>query len=319
MNQTARALVVGIDHYPTSPLAGCVEDARRIGSLLERHDDGSPNFAVRYLTSDNEPVTRNTLLDALEDLLAQPADVVLLHFSGHGVLAEIGGHLVTVDADGHNIGVSSHDLMTRIARAPAKEIIVLLDCCDSGSFAAPSEAQIDTTVIRDGLTLLTASGPREAATETSRGGVFTSAVVEALEGGAADVVGRVTAAGIYSYLDEALGPWDQRPHMKASLERVAELRRCHPAVTPSTLRLLTEWFPSPTDEYRLDPSYEPTEKPQHDEHEGIFTQMQKCRAARLIEPVPPEEHMYFAAMNSGSCRLTPLGRRYHRLVRDNRL
>ncbi|MCC3403956.1 caspase family protein, partial [Eubacterium callanderi] len=37
----------------------------------------------------------------------------------------------------------------------------------------------------------------------------------------------------------------------------------------------------------------------------------------LIEPVD-EEHMYFAAMNSKSCRLTPLGLHYWKLSKDKR-
>ena len=42
-----RALVIGIDNYPTSPLKGCVNDANSIANVLETHGDGSPNFAVQ--------------------------------------------------------------------------------------------------------------------------------------------------------------------------------------------------------------------------------------------------------------------------------
>jgi hypothetical protein len=54
----------------------------------------------------------------------------------------------------------------------------------------------------------------------------------------------------------------------------------------------------------LDRSFESTAEPSHPEHEAIFAILQKCRAAKLVEPVG-EQHMYYAAMNSKSCRLTP--------------
>ena len=44
--------------------------------------------------------------------------------------------------------------------------------------------------------------------------------------------------------------------------------------------------------------------------------LQRCRAAKLVEPVG-EDHMYYAAMNSRSCALTPLGRHYWRMASNN--
>ena len=46
-----KALVVGIDDYPSSPLSGCVNDAVAIANTLEKNGDGSPNFSIRILTS----------------------------------------------------------------------------------------------------------------------------------------------------------------------------------------------------------------------------------------------------------------------------
>jgi hypothetical protein len=90
-------------------------------------------------------------------------------------------------------------------------------------------------------------------------------------------------------------------------------------VPPEDLRRLTDWFPSPDHELGLDPSYEPTEDPQNEEHEQIFGRLQKLRAAKLVEPSGSEEHMYYAALNSGSCRLTQLGQLYWRLVSGGRI
>ena len=45
-------------------------------------------------------------------------------------------------------------------------------------------------------------------------GLFTSLLLEALKGGAADITGHITPGGIYAYIDKALGPWEQRPVFK---------------------------------------------------------------------------------------------------------
>ena len=49
MREPRRALVIGIDDYPFSPLAGCVSDAVKIGRLLEKHSNDRPNFQVKKL------------------------------------------------------------------------------------------------------------------------------------------------------------------------------------------------------------------------------------------------------------------------------
>jgi hypothetical protein len=38
----------------------------------------------------------------------------------------------------------------------------------------------------------------------------------------------------------------------------------------------------------------------------------------IVVPVG-EQHMYWAAINSKSCKLTPFGKRYWRLVKHNRV
>lgn len=42
-----KALVVGIDQYPSCPLHGCCNDADSITNILSQNEDGSPNFDVR--------------------------------------------------------------------------------------------------------------------------------------------------------------------------------------------------------------------------------------------------------------------------------
>jgi len=60
------------------------------------------------------------------------------------------------------------------------------------------------------VSLLTASRGEQVSVEDAGGGIFTSLVVDALQGGAADILGDVTAPSVYAYLEAALGAWDQR-------------------------------------------------------------------------------------------------------------
>lgn len=41
-----KALVVGINDYPTCPLRGCCNDSEAIKDLLSNHGKGDPNFSV---------------------------------------------------------------------------------------------------------------------------------------------------------------------------------------------------------------------------------------------------------------------------------
>ena len=56
-----KALVVGINDYPTSPLKGCVNDANSVGNVLESHSDGAPNFEIKLMTSPSDTITKPTL------------------------------------------------------------------------------------------------------------------------------------------------------------------------------------------------------------------------------------------------------------------
>jgi hypothetical protein len=74
-----------------------------------------------------------------------------------------------------------------------------------------------------------------------------------------DLRGHITPGSIYAYVDQALGPWDQRPIFKTNVTRFTSLRTITPPVSHATLRKLVDYFPTPQDEHSLDPSYEFTE------------------------------------------------------------
>ena len=315
-----RALFVGIDDYPGSPLAGCVNDAKAMKDSLCRNADGSANFDCRLLTCPEQNVDRPALREAIDELFKHEADAALLYFSGHGTVNNLGGYLVTVDAQRYDEGVAMNDVLNLANSSKSRigEVVIILDCCHSGALGNPPEVRNDQAVIREGVSILTASRSSQVAMEMDGRGVLTSLICDALDGGAADVCGNVTVASVYAYVDQALGAWDQRPLFKSHVSRFVPIRKCVPEIELPILRLLTTYFQKPEDKFKLDPSYEPDAKPKNKKHELIFSHLQQYRASRLLIPVG-EDHLYFAAINSKSCQLTPMGRFYWKLVKENRL
>lgn len=200
-----KALVVGINNYPTAPLRGCVNDANSIASVLAANGDGSPNFSVKLITSPSDSITKPNLRSAIEELFQGPSDIALLYFSGHGFIKSTGGYLVTTDHQRYDEGVSMDDILNLANQSSARDKVIILDCCHSGAAGTPSIMGSNLAQLSEGLSVLTASRDSESAMEVNGSGVFTSLVIDALKGGASDVRGNITPGSIYSYVDEALG------------------------------------------------------------------------------------------------------------------
>ena len=313
-----RALIVGIDDYEGAPLHGCVNDANAVAAALETHGTGSPNFQILLMTSPSDEVTRPKLREAVEKLFATECDIALLYFSGHGFVRSTDGYIVTKDSTKYDEGIAMTEILKIANASPVKNKVIILDCCYSGNMGTPNIGEGGVAQLSEGLTVLTASRGSEVAMEKGSGGVFTDLVVAALHGGAADLRGHVTPGSIYAYVDQALGAWDQRPIFKTNVTQFTSLREVQPQVPLETLRKIATYFPSPQDEHALDPSYEETEKDHDPDNVKVFKDLQKMEGVGLVVPVG-EEHMYYAAMNSKSCRLTALGAQYWRLANEKKL
>ncbi|MCD9513884.1 caspase family protein [Photobacterium carnosum] len=313
-----KALVVGINDYPNAPLNGCVNDANAIVNTLESNGDGSPNFGVKLITSPGDDVTRSTLREAIEQLFNGESDMALLYFSGHGLIKSTGGYLVTKDAKRYDEGVSMDEILNLANKSKAKNKVIILDCCHSGALGTPSLTDNNIAQLSEGLSVLTASRDNEYSLEVNGAGVFTSLLVDALKGGAADLRGNITPGSLYAYVDEALGAWDQRPIFKTNVSSFASLRKISPKIPFETMRKITSYFVSPEAEHKLDPTYEDTEACAVADNVKIFKDLQKFQSVGLVVPVDAE-FMYFAAMESKSCRLTALGNQYWRLVKEKKL
>jgi hypothetical protein len=311
-----RAVLVGNDHYDHfSPLHGCANDARALLPLLARHADGSPNFECQLGTD----LTRDELVRAVDRLLAPGADSGVLFFAGHGGQTADDVVLCARDGTSASPGVAFADVLGRIARSQLREIVVLLDCCFAGGAGGVPALASNAATLHPGLSILAASRDDQTSAETpQKRGLFSTYLEGALDGGAADMLGKVHLGGLYAYVSESFGAFEQRPTFKANIQRPIDLRICQPGIELPALRQILNLFQSPYDEYPLDPSYEPDADPHDPENERIFGLLQKARAGKLVEPVG-EDHLYFAAMKSKSCRLTPLGRHYHHVHTAGRL
>jgi len=316
-----KALVVGIDYYQhTKCLRGCVRDSYEVNSVLESNGDSSINFDVIHLisTDENSKITRKELKDKAVELFKDDSDVALFYFSGHGYVEETGGYLITSECVDGDDGFKLDELLQIANDSPAKSKVIILDSCHSGAAGSPKIVG-DSAFIKEGITILSASGENQYALEVDGAGVFTTLLVDALRGGAANLVGDVTPGSVYAHIDQSLGPWEQRPVFKTNVKRFTNLRKVQPPIDLSDLKKIVQLFPKPSSQFQLDPSFEP-----EGTHEKIpenmenFKILQKYNRLNLVVPVDAP-HMYHAAMESKSCRLTVLGAHYWNLVTKKRI
>lgn len=322
-----KALVVGINHYTHgSDLFGCVDDAHSVKTILERHSDGSVNFDVKLLTGTgpSDVVSRSDLKESLRALFAEDNEIALFFFAGHGHIEPTGGYLLTSECKTGDDGLPLGEVLTLANISKARNKIIVLDSCHSGiAGAMPAIDQV--TVLSDGLTILTASTAEQYATEENEGGIFTALFVDALSGPAANLVGDITPGGVYAHIDQSLGSWDQRPVFKTNVKSFVSLRKVQPPITLAELQSITELFPSPGFQFKLDPSYEPELKGRgagmtapNTENTRKFSVLQKYNRVNLVVPIGAP-HMWHAAMESKSCKLTVLGEHYRRLREKGRI
>ena len=315
-----KALCVGIDSYKNvSDLYGCVNDANGVKSALERNGDGTLNFSTKIMcaTSDASYITRGMLKDAIQELFEDESEIAVFYYAGHGAYDALGGYLCTSEVSRADEGLSLNDVMGIVARSKAQNKVIILDSCHSG-FAASYSEMPNYSLLHSGTTILAACDEKQYSSEENGNGVFTNLLIEALYGGAMNLLGEVSPGSIYSYIDRSLGGWEQRPVFKANIKTFVSLRKNSPPIPITELRRIVEFFPTPFDEFALDPTYEPDKheadtKEVNKEHQAIFEILQRYVKLNLVVPVG-EEHMYYAAIRRKSCKLTAQGQHYWRLV-----
>lgn len=210
MTAMRKAVVIGIDSYPTASLDFCVADADAIGTILEM-----PEYGYQVITLLDEQATRRAVLTTLNTLFSGDDHEVLLYFAGHGVSTDLGIFLMTYDGDDVEPGVSLDYLRNVLRRSAASDVtaVVILDCCHSGAAtfrglnsqrlpSMSSENVIDSIQGLNGKVVFAACRSDEGANESLalRHGLFTAHIIEGLCGGATDTEGYVTVSTLYDYV-----------------------------------------------------------------------------------------------------------------------
>lgn len=175
-------------------------DAEELARVLRDPQIG--DFDVH--TSLNDPA--HVVNEAVEDFFAEraPGDLLVLHFSCHGVKDE-GGELYFAMANTklRRLGATavSADFVNRtMTRSRSRRIVLLLDCCYAGAFGrgmmprAGTAVHIEEQFSGRGRAVITASGALEYAFEDAeladdhepQPSIFTRAIVEGLDTGDAD-------------------------------------------------------------------------------------------------------------------------------------
>ena len=222
MDGTRSALIIASSEY-TDPglrrLVAPASDAQALAAVL--HDPLIGDFQVR--TQLNKPAHEVNF--AVDEFFAdrRPDDLLLLHFSCHGVKAEDGElYLATTDTMLRRLAataVAAEFVNRRMSRSRSRRVVLLLDCCYAGAFERGMTARAGADIAINeqfggrGRAVITASSAMEYAFEGNEvvddgtvdkptPSVFTSALVEGLQTGEADrdQDGMVTLDELYDFV-----------------------------------------------------------------------------------------------------------------------
>lgn len=323
-----KALIIGIDNYPSHQLHCCVNDAQSISNQLRRNGDGSLNFDVMtktYLASARDAK------ELIENLFRGDGHIALLYFAGHGYKSEYGNTIVfpddCINNTSANIGLPLSEIIKMANKSNFRNKVIILDSCFSGEIGNIHSKLNDCCEIAQGVSILTACRKDETSEESGDHGLFTEQLCNALDGGAADFCGNITMGSIYAYIDRHFGAWQQRPTFKTNVTEFAPIKKVQPPIDIEIIRSLCTYFKEPHDVFLLDPSFEHTnikggpaskEPFANEANIKIFRDLQKLESIGFVLPTQAE-FMYFAAMESKGCKLTRLGKYYWNLVKNNRI
>jgi hypothetical protein len=136
------ALCIGIDHYPTSPLGGCVNDAQDWAAAFVKQGFEQPRMLL------NEQATGAAMRREMAALLSgsRAGDVIVLQYAGHGCqvpdldgdekdgdTADTDEAMCPIDCDDGELLIDD-DIRTIFAQLPdGVNLTCFFDCCFSGT------------------------------------------------------------------------------------------------------------------------------------------------------------------------------------------
>ncbi|MEQ8244178.1 caspase family protein [Fulvivirga sp.] len=169
--------------------------------------------------------TKENIIKGFESIISQakPEDVFVFYYAGHGTLDEendneyylVPTNITKLYGDPQQLqdkGISATELKGYLAEVKSQKQLILMDACHSGGAiksmgvrAAASEEKAIVQLARaSGVVMLASSGTQQFATEFEvlQHGVFTYALLEALDGAADSGDEKVTVNELKIYMDE---------------------------------------------------------------------------------------------------------------------
>ena len=186
-------LAVGVSRYrrPEYNLGFCRADAEAITAALQRQKGlAFHDVQTRVLVDDQATV--EGVRAGLQWLRksASPADVAMVHFSGHGIRGARGLYYVTSEGDLGDLDrtcLNWQEVAQQLREMSSRQIIFLCDCCHAGAFgeeAATQDELAEPLVKQAGVMVFAASRGNELAAEKPAWGhgAFVRALLDGLEG-----------------------------------------------------------------------------------------------------------------------------------------
>jgi hypothetical protein len=194
----SRALLVATGSYDHLPdLPGSVKAAQQLSQTLTTQQ---PDPAFDRLNALLDPRTSMEVLDAVDDAAAEAEDVLMLYFSGHGLVSRRGElQLATCHTkpDRDHTSLKYNEIREIVSSSRAKRSLIILDACYSGR-------ALDVMGLHSGLQeapstyLLASSGATNSSFVDSEGmPVFTRQLLDLLTVGDSGAPEILTVQEIY--------------------------------------------------------------------------------------------------------------------------
>jgi len=192
------ALLICNSVFPLIPqygLKGPEKDAKILQSVLSDNEIGQ--FKVQVLADNGLVEIRREISRICKQ--SDSEDTILIYYSGNGIkAADDSLYLLVNDSDSNYIVATTLDsnfILSQLRDSKCRKIILLIDCCFSGSFFNNNRG------IPNGLYAITSCGADEFCYDTTEGGAFTLGIYNGLIGSAADTNGdgRVTIDELHEF------------------------------------------------------------------------------------------------------------------------
>jgi Caspase domain len=182
-------LAIGVGRRPPDSEAMSVtaDDAVSVGTALSRYCN-MPRDNISILKNGN--ADKDGILGALKALVdrtaADPADLVVIYFSGHGYTIDDHYYLVSNDTDNDRItekAIEGGMFVKELNAIKASKMLVFLDCCHSGGVTRASiPFDKESFLSNNNRVVLTACHESQVSYLSSPVSLFTYALVEGLAG-----------------------------------------------------------------------------------------------------------------------------------------